>query len=912
VTHLPPPVAPDSTDDQLLLVLRAFIGTAGLDDVRALAAELEADDWTTLLARATAHGIASVVATVLTDVGEPVVPPAVLQDLADERRDAALRSLRLEAEVSRVLKALQREGVEPIVLKGLALACTLYPDPSLRPSDDLDLFVEEGDWSAIRDAMRAIGATADGRDLEALPPRLSEADALDHWLSFRTAGGLRVECALDPLQLGVRMRGAALLRERSLRVDSLPGARVLSPEDDLVMLAIHLNRHGFRRMVWLLDIALLLAAHPDLDWNRVREFADAESITTPVAETLRFVTTALGVELPAGAGSLRSSRLRSSLWRRYWPQDRPLAEGLHEGPLVFRSSAGSMPLTRFLTWTLINLVLMGRVLAKARHLFRKLLPSRSFLDARYEADAGGSYGRVLLRRRLLPAFRRAVRPLVGAGGGGARGDEVDHKFSLGVFWNTTAKMSSRVIQFLVTIVLARLLVPADFGMAQITAMVTTLVVMFAEFGFAHALIQKADVGDEDTNTAMTISVAFAAVLTLAGVALSPWIAELFHAPSVTVPLAVACLGMLIASFGLVPRAMLMKRFDFRSIAMADFTGCIAYGTIGVTLAVMNKGVWSLVNASLAMMACESIVLSARAHIRFRPLIHRESAKALIPFGSSVLGTNFVDFLRSNLDYMIVGRVLGPAALGVYTIAFRIADFPRSRLVTMVSEVAFSAMSSVQEQLELLRRTYVRAVSTAALVAFPLLLGFTAVAGEFIRVVYGPQWTGAVTPLRILLPMSVLLVVAQPGPLALLARGEAGRFLQLNTMYAVAVGVFAGAGVRFGTTGVALGVLAASVLYFLASEALIWSRAQISPMCTLRAIAVPAAASALMVVALLIYRASVPFSEGILGFVWLLGAAAVGAGVYIAAALAAGVNINGRRSMTSGWDREGEPAVDQMG
>ena len=515
-------------------------------------------------------------------------------------------------------------------------------------------------------------------------------------------------------------------------------------------------------------------------------------------------------------------------------------------------------------------------------------PPRHTLEERFGVGLRGGYPRLWCMGAAQCA-KAAAAPLFGpsAAGDSTHETEVRGKFSRGVAWNTTAKMATRAAQFLVTIVLARLLLPADFGLAEMAAMVTMMFGMVAEFGFAHALIQKAEVTTEDIRTAMTLSILFACVLASAGVAASGFVAGLFDAPSLQKPLAVACLGIVAAAVSVTPRALLMKRFDFRSIAIADFASSVLYGLTGIALAILGAGVWSLVLAVLVMIVSQAVILSVRSRCAFRPLIDIASAKELVPFGARMFGANFLDYLRGNLDYFVIGLTLGAAPLGIYTIAFRIADFPRSRLVTTISEVSFSAMSSVHREIEMLRRSYSRALAMAALFAFPLLLGFTTLAPEFVAAVYGQKWMGAVAPLRILLPMVLLLIISQQSTMVLVAMGEPGRYLKMAGAYTAGVGVLAAAGAPWGVSGVALGVLAATVAYAIVSAAVIYRRAGITPLLTLQAIAAPCVSCAVMVAALMAYRSVVPFARGAAGVLWLAGAGALGAVVYVTVALAAG-------------------------
>jgi O-antigen/teichoic acid export membrane protein len=459
-------------------------------------------------------------------------------------------------------------------------------------------------------------------------------------------------------------------------------------------------------------------------------------------------------------------------------------------------------------------------------------------------------------------------------------DHGGHRFNRAIRWNAISKVATRAMQFFVTVALARLLLPADFGLYGMTSIVTGLVSMFAEFGFAYALIQKLSITDEDISTALSMSVLLGTFVTIACLATAPLIAMVFRNPAVTLPLRAASLGMFIVAFAITPRALLGRRMDFRSIAYADMIGSITYAVVSVGLAAARMGIWALVFGGLAMAFAQAIILWIRADYRFRPALHRESLRALMPFGTRMFASNIVDFLRGNLDYFVLGRGLGPVALGMYTIAFKTADFPRQRMASIIGDVALPAMSSVQEHDDMLRHTYRRTVLMTGLVTFPLLLGVTVIAPQFVSAVYGSKWLGAVGALRVLLPMGVMLAVAESGSNILIAKGRPEVFLRLSVLYAVCVGLFASIGLSGGILGVALGVLAATFTYFVAFQISLWRCLRIGPAQTFGALVAPTLACLVMVIVLVVYDHAVAFPAGsFAALAWLAGAGVLAAAAY---------------------------------
>lgn len=888
----PAPLAPE--DDLIVAAARAYLGTG--TKLEVLERMRRVGDWSAALDRAEHHGMLPILAHVLASLPKGTVEVHAEEDLGARLRVAQARALRVEAEARRVVGLLAHAGLRPIVLKGLSLSRTLYEDPALRPFGDVDLLLEQRDWPVFREVMRADGAVPLGHDDEKLPARLIPEDALDHWCAYETRRGLGVDCGFDALELGLAMREGGRVREHAVPLPAVPGARMLSDEDQLVMLCCHLNRHGFARLIWFLDVALLLRERPRIDWSEVRRIAAREGVMVCVHETLAVVADLLAMPADRALRMIRPSWLRGRLWRSVWePASVASFAAPREGPLVFRKARGRLGPLEYTRSIALNALLMGRTGDKLRFLVRKIAPTGEFLRAQAHDGGGTSRYLTLYARRLRRGVRSAPDALGPAG-----------RFNTAIGWNAVSKLGTRGLQFFVTIVLARLLLPADFGLLGMAMIVTGLVVMFAEFGFAHALIQKLEISDEDICTAMSVSVVLGTAVTLLCFAAAPLIAMLFRNDALVWPLRGMSLGMFIVSFAITPRALLYRRMDFRSTAFADLTGSVTYAVVSISLALAGLGIWSLVAGSLLMALAQAVALWRRADYRFRLLLDRGSLLALAPFGAKVFASNLVDFLRGNLDYFVVGRALGPGALGLYTIAFKTADFPRQRLGAIVGDVSLPAMSSLQEDRERLKRTYVRSVTMTALVTFPLLLGVASIASEFVSAVYGPKWLGSVPALQALLPVGMLLAISQSGQNVLIASGKPGSFLSLSIAYCACVGVFSAAGVAWGIDGVAIGVALATVVYFAGFQVVLWRKLRLGPLTTLRAVLVPLLASVPMIGAVLAFRRTVAFPDGVGGgLLWLAGAAAIGAVVFAAVALPLGATMRTGRE-PSGRQHEGHP------
>ncbi len=327
-------------------------------------------DWARLVALAERHGVLAYVQQALCDV--PVVPDAARHALQERLTAVVLQQAILNDELRRVLHALDAADVPAIVLKGPVLARTLYPTAVFRPYTDLDLVVPEPREERAVAALTAAGlrevpfAAEVARRGHACPG----LDAPYH-RRFQTADGRAVvELHLDPLQLGLRPACEGERWRRAVPVPDLPGALMLGPEDQLVHLCVHAQKHGYSRLIWLKDIDLLLHLWGGrLDWQLVERVAVREGVGASLWYGLRLAGRLLGAPVPVGA--LRRLQPRAFgvrlLYGLVWPERRIAGLQGH-----MRRRAVQLHLAESWRGVLPGLVLMGRRRTRARVALRLL------------------------------------------------------------------------------------------------------------------------------------------------------------------------------------------------------------------------------------------------------------------------------------------------------------------------------------------------------------------------------------------------------------------------------------------------------------------------------------------------------------------------------------------------------------
>lgn len=239
-----------------------------------------------------------------------------------------------------------------------------------------------------------------------------------------------------------------------------------------------------------------------------------------------------------------------------------------------------------------------------------------------------------------------------------------------------------------------------------------------------------------------------------------------------------------------------------------------------------------------------------------------------------VGVSMLNFVRANLDYLVIGRSMGAVQLGQYTMAYKIADFPRARIATVFTGVAFPALSSVRADGARFRHVYLRGVKLVSILIVPLLVGAAVLTRELVVLVYGDKWLPAVYPARVLLLMGIFLVVGEVSTTALIAMGRAGVQLVLSAVYTVTLAALVFPALEYGINGVAVAVFMATAAYF----AVLVVRANhvigVSASAYVRSLAPALSGSALIVISLIVAGRLVVDLWGASDVVWIACATAL--------------------------------------
>lgn len=322
----------------------------------------------------------------------------------------------------------------------------------------------------------------------------------------------------------------------------------------------------------------------------------------------------------------------------------------------------------------------------------------------------------------------------------------------GAVWNLVATAARGGSGLAIKLILARLLLPEDFGLVGMATVFTGFVTTLNELGLGAALIQRRDeeLDPIHLDVAFWTTLATGALSFLAmAFVVAPLAAEFYGEPRLEPLTAALSAPLLLQPFTLLYRIQLMRRLDFRALAVVESLSATVAGACAIALAAAGAGVWS--------MACQTILgslVSIPLLRRASPWAPRarfsmEALREIAGFGVYVAGNNVFTFLTGNIDYLLIGKLLGSRALGAYSLAFVLVDTLRNRLIRVLDGVMYPAYSRMQDDRERLGRYYLRSIRYGAAAVFPLMTGLIVFAGEFVEHVLGAPWAEAATPLRIL-------------------------------------------------------------------------------------------------------------------------------------------------------------------
>lgn len=383
----------------------------------------------------------------------------------------------------------------------------------------------------------------------------------------------------------------------------------------------------------------------------------------------------------------------------------------------------------------------------------------------------------------------------------------------GISWSAFERFSVQGIQFVVFVLMARILMPTDYGLVSMLAFFIVIAQLIAEGGLSQAIIRKLDRTEDDCSTAFFVNVAIGIGSYLVLFLMAPVIARFYEEPELTCLLRVLALCIIIQSTLVVHRAILTSRLDFKTQAKSTLVGALVSGITGLSMAYNGCGAWSIVGLQITNQAATAITLWIVTDWRPRMRFSTRSFRNLFGFGSKLLACNVLDSIYQSLYTLTIGKVFSAYALGCYSNARQIGSISSENLSRVVQRATYPLFCNFQNDPQRLQNGVRNYLRLTTFFISPLMIGLAAIAEPLTLALIGQQWLYTARLLRLLCFSFMFFPLNSINYMILEIKGHGSTYLRLQTFNVVCGLVLLAAMLPFGLSAVCCGLFANSVICF---------------------------------------------------------------------------------------------------
>ena len=395
------------------------------------------------------------------------------------------------------------------------------------------------------------------------------------------------------------------------------------------------------------------------------------------------------------------------------------------------------------------------------------------------------------------------------------GKSLSNRAVIGATWEFGSVIVQAVIQFAVMAILARLIQPEGFGLYAIVTTSIALITLLSEIGVGQSVVQKKEITDRFLHTSLILSIALGLMGTIVTCVAAPAIGRFFKQPEVVSMIRVASITLFINGYVTIANALLERELLYKKLAIINIVSyAFGYGCIGTILALSKIGAWAIVLATLSQTIIRAFMLLRMAKAKIVRVFSKHELKEILRFCTGVSIGRIFNNIAYYIDNLVVGRMMGPAPLGLYQMGFQIMDLPRRFLSGVIDRVMFSAFTRIQDDDVRMKSATKQSLEIANILLVPVTAIMIIVAPEALRTVLGEKWTGLIIPLQIMLLQIPLRASVRMGDMSGTAVGKVYTIGVLKMIYAGMIGIAAWAGVHWGLSGVAIAVNIAVFVNFI--------------------------------------------------------------------------------------------------
>jgi len=381
-------------------------------------------------------------------------------------------------------------------------------------------------------------------------------------------------------------------------------------------------------------------------------------------------------------------------------------------------------------------------------------------------------------------------------------------------WVALSQLARIGSQIASVTLLARLLSPADYGLLAIASIFTNFATLFRDFGTGSALIQKEELSEGVKTSVFWLNMALGLLICVTLMGASGWVANFYSSPALVPVLCLLALSFPLNCSSIVHQALLERASQFKRIAAIESVAVVLALVAAVSAALAGLGVYSLVLQLLVLAVVQGGLLWWQSPWRPSLRPRWDGLREIAGYSSNVSLFQFVNYFARNADSFIIGKLLGPAVLGLYSVAYRLMLFPVQNMSYVVSRAVFPLMSQAHQQGNKLADVYLRSLGVITFGSAPVMAALFYFREPTIAVVFGAKWAGADALLAWLAPIGFIQSVLSTSGSVFLATGNAGRMLRYGLIGSVLQVLSFWLGIRFGLEGLVQAYLLATVLNLL--------------------------------------------------------------------------------------------------
>lgn len=386
------------------------------------------------------------------------------------------------------------------------------------------------------------------------------------------------------------------------------------------------------------------------------------------------------------------------------------------------------------------------------------------------------------------------------------GHNIESKVISGLFWSFAEKMGARGVEFIVSVVLARLLLPRDYGLIAMVTIFITISQVFVDSGLGNALVQKKNADNIDFSTVFYFNVILCLIVYIVLFLISPFIAVFYGKPELSSVLRVLGVTVIISSLKNVQQAYVSKNMLFKRFFFSTLGGTITAAIVGIVLAYRGYGIWALVAQQLTNLFIDTLILWIT--VKWRPIFafSLERLKVLYSFGWKMLVASLVDTFFGNIRQLVIGKLYTSADLAYYNRGSQFPNFIVSNINSAIDSVLLPAMSAEQDYVSNVKNMTRRAIKTSCYIMWPMMMGLFVIADGLIKFLLTDKWLPAIPFLRIYCIVLAFEPIHTANLNAIKAMGRSDIILKLEVTKKITALCILLVAMRFGVLAIALSTL----------------------------------------------------------------------------------------------------------